>query len=64
MATILRRKGKWQAQFSVKGRQKAKSFTNKDLAKAWVVEQNRLIRHTPEGVFALVHLVELADYVI
>jgi hypothetical protein len=64
MATIRMRKGKWQAQISFKGRQKAKSFTNRDHAKAWVAGQNRLIRHTPERVFALVPLVELTGLAI
>ena len=48
MATIRRRKGKWQARINFQGRQKAKSFTNKDHAKAWIAEQNRLIKNTPE----------------
>ena len=59
MATFRKRNGNWNVQMYVHGKQISKTFTNKDHAKAWIAEQNRLIRHTPERVFAHVPLVEL-----
>ena len=46
----------------VHGVQKAKTFTNKEHAKRWVVEQKRLSRSTQERAISPVLLVEMSDY--
>ena len=62
MATFRKRNGKWCVQMYVHGVQKAKTFTNKDHAKRWVVEQKRLSRSTQERVISPVSLVTASDY--
>ena len=62
MATFRKRNGNWNVQMYVHGKQISKTFTNKDHAKRWVVEQKRLSRSTQERVISPVPLVTASDY--